>query len=110
MLSIPTWPVAVPSRRPLVPDSGMGASSGGGVDCREMTRDGLGPSASKETPVPGPALLLAGREIAFRPAAGWVSSAAGRADAALDELPTSDASGDELLELSDECVEPFGRL
>ena len=32
MLSIPAWPVAVPSSRPLVPESGIGASSGGGVD------------------------------------------------------------------------------
>jgi hypothetical protein len=115
MLSIPAWPVAVPSSRPLVPESGMGASSGGGVDCRETTRDGLEPSAlvaDDEGPA-STAALLAGRAMITscpdgaggapgRESSGWAAEA-------LDELPTSDTRGDELCELSDEWVEPFGR-
>ena len=58
-----------------------------------------------EGPASAPAAPLDGREIASRLAresSGWPE--------VFDELPTSVASGDELCELSDECVEPFGRL
>lgn len=110
MLSIPGW-VDDPNKRPLVDgrmDGGTSEDGGGGVDWREGALD-----EEEGRPSLGTLVSEAGfggvgtREIASRdvlPARsmGWLE--------ALDELPTSDGTEEELGELPDEWVRSWGRV